>query len=475
MKIFNTMTRSKQEFKPIKADYVTMYVCGPTVYDLFHIGNARTFVFFDVVRKYLEYKGYKVKFIQNFTDIDDKIIDKACKQNTTITEISEKYIEDYYEDADRLNIKRATYNPKATENVKEMIEVIESLIKHNHAYEVSGDVYFSINSFPEYGKLFGQDLKTLKSGSRVKINSKKKDSLDFILWKKSEEHEVGYESPWGRGRPGWHTECCSMIHKYFDGEIIDIHGGGFDLIFPHHENEIAQIGALTGKSLANYWMHCSFLSVNKQKMSKSLGNFFTTREILDKYGSNALRFFILSSHYRNELFFSESQLSWAEKSLERIYKCYSYILEQKNNLNNNKSKKIEELVEFKNRFISRMDDDFNTSDAISIIFEFTRYINTYGNELSLEEFEYALGILNEFLEILGIEFKKENKESKLGIDEEIRNLIIKRYECKKNKDFATADTIRNQLMEKQILIEDIVNGVRVVDGNTKEVIDTILY
>ena len=476
MKVFNTITRSKEEFKPIKENVVTMYVCGPTVYDLFHIGNARTFVFFDVARKYLEYKGYEVKFIQNFTDIDDKIINKANEENKTINQISEKYIDSYYEDADKLNIKRATYNPKATENIQEMVDVIDCLIKNEYAYEVSGDVYFSISSFPDYGILFGQDLKTLKSGSRVKINENKRDSLDFILWKKANEDEVGYDSPWGKGRPGWHTECCSMIHKYFNGEVIDIHGGGFDLIFPHHENEIAQIGALTGKPLANYWMHCAFLSINKQKMSKSLGNFFTTREILEKYSSSALRFFILSSHYRNELYFSEDQISWAEKSLERIYKCYSYILEQKKlNLEEAVNNYLEEIKNFKLRFIERMDDDFNTSDGISVIFEFIRYVNTYGNKFTFEELEFCCDFIDEFFDIFGIEYNKNQDNKVSSVSEEVREMIIERYKCKKNKDFETADRLRNELINKQIIVEDIANGVRVLDLNTKELIDTILY
>ena len=476
MKIYNTISRKKEEFKPINDKCVNMYVCGPTVYDLFHIGNARTFVFFDVARRYLEYKGYEVKFIQNFTDIDDKIINKAKEEKKHIKEISEKYIVDYYEDADKLNIKRATYNPKATENIEEMVNVIDALIKNGNAYEVAGDVYFSINSFPDYGRLFGQDLKTLKAGSRIKINKNKKDSLDFILWKSAGEDEVGYGSPWGKGRPGWHTECCSMINRYFNGEVIDIHGGGFDLIFPHHENEIAQKGALTGKPLANYWMHCAFLSINKQKMSKSLGNFFTTREILDKYSFSALRFFILSSHYRNELFFSEDQIQWAEKSLERIYKCYTNILEnEKFQVSEKENKHIEELKKFKSRFIERMDDDFNTSDGISIIFEFIRFVNTNINDLSKEEYSYCLDFLHLFFNIFGIESNKKIEKNIALVDEEVRQMIMERYNCKKNKDFKTADMLREKLIKKQIIIEDISNGVRVLDLNTKELMDTILY
>lgn len=291
MKIFNTLTRIKEEFKPINKEIVNMYVCGPTVYDLFHLGNARTFIFFDCVRRYLEYNGYSVNYIQNFTDIDDKIINKSIKENRTICEISNKYIEEYYVDSDRLNIKRATQNPRATDCIEDMINLISKLMYSGFAYEIDGDVYFSVREFGSYGKLFGQDINTLKSGSRIKINKNKKDALDFILWKKNKENEPGYDSPWGIGRPGWHTECCSMIYKYFDGDTIDIHGGGIDLVFPHHENEIAQIEVLENKKLANYWMHCSFLNVGNEKMSKSLENFFTIREILNRYTGDVIRFF----------------------------------------------------------------------------------------------------------------------------------------------------------------------------------------
>lgn len=477
MKVFNTITRKKEEFNSINKDFVTMYVCGPTVYDLFHIGNARTFVVFDVVRRYLEYKGYKVKFIQNFTDIDDKIINKANKEGKHISQVSERYIKHYYEDADKLNIKRATLNPRATENIKEMIDLILHLIEKGFAYEVNGDVYFSIKCFSEYGKLFGQDIKTLKVGSRIEVNKNKKDPLDFILWKKSKENELGYDSVWGKGRPGWHTECGSMIYKYFDGNTIDIHGGGGDLIFPHHENEIAQIEALTGKPLANYWMHCSFLSINDEKMSKSLNNFFTTREILSKYSSNCLRFFILSSHYRNELCYSEQQIIWAEKSLERIYKCYFSILDkEKGKIENVHDKHISEILNFKDKFIEKMDDDFNTSDGMSVIFEFIRYVNSFLFEFTSSELKYCKNILVELLDILGINIKEiVERGSKIILTQEIKNIIMQRYECKKNKDFVSADSIREKLLKMNILLEDIQDGVRVIEADTNVFVETILY
>lgn len=477
MKVFNTITRKKEEFNPINKELITMYVCGPTVYDLFHIGNARTFVVFDVVRRYLEYRGYKVKFIQNFTDIDDKIINKANQEKKDISQVSEQYIKYYYEDADKLNIKRATLNPKATENIKEMINLISNLIEKGFAYEVSGDVYFSIKCFSEYGKLFGQDIGTLKIGSRIEVNKNKKDPLDFILWKKSKKNEPGYDSVWGKGRPGWHTECCSMIYKYFDGETIDIHGGGGDLIFPHHENEIAQIEALTGKPLANYWMHCSFLSINDEKMSKSLKNFFTTREILDKYSSDCLRFFILSSHYRNELSYSEQQIIWAQKSLERVYKCYFSIIDrERGNFKNTSGNYVNKILNFKDRFIERMDDDFNTSDSISIIFELVRYINSFLIEFTLDELKYCKSVLIELLNILGINIEEViERSSKIILNEEIKNIIMERYEFKKNKDYVSADFMREKLLKMNILLEDIQNGVRVIESNTNVLIETILY
>lgn len=472
MKVFNTITRKKEEFNSIENKKVNMYVCGPTVYDLFHIGNARTFVFFDVVRRYFEYRGYEVNYVQNFTDIDDKIINKAIEHEVNISEISEKYIEEYYKDADSLMIKRSSINPKATENITEMIELINELVNKGFAYEKDGCVYFSVKSFKNYGRLFGQDLDMLKSGARIEVNTQKKDPLDFIMWKKSKDHEPGYNSPWGKGRPGWHTECCSMIRKHFNDKTIDIHGGGFDLIFPHHENEIAQAEVLRENPLANYWMHCSFLNIDKKKMSKSMGNFFTTREILEKFSSNCLRFFLISSHYRNELCFSEDQLIWAEKSLERIYNSYNLILQRKEESIQNEVSKKEEILKFKNKFIERMDDDFNTSDAISVIFDFVKYINLFISEFSTEDLVLCESVLKELLEVLGVYFNDE-KENEL--ESELKEKILKRHECKKNKDFYSADIIRDELLSKGIVLEDIKNGVKVKEKDTHTLICTLLY
>ncbi len=476
MRVFNTITRKKEEFKPINNNHINMYVCGPTVYDLFHIGNARTFVVFDVVRRYFEYRGYTVKFVQNFTDIDDKIINKANENDEDISKVSEKYIGEYYKDSENLHIKRATINPKATENINEMIFLIDELVKNDYAYESNGDVYFNISSFKEYGKLFGQDIKTLKAGSRIQINKDKKDPLDFILWKKAKDGEPYYESPWGNGRPGWHTECCAMIGKYFKGETIDIHGGGFDLIFPHHENEIAQREVLSNKPLANYWMHCSFLNINKEKMSKSLGNFFTTREIIEKYSSNILRFFLLSSHYRNELYFSEDQLVWSNKSLSRIFNAYKFLdsYEEESKVDNIKERRyVDDINKFKDKFIERMDDDFNTSDGISVIFEFVKFINAYGDNFTEEDRVYAKNIFNEFFSVLGIEFEEDNQCRELS--EEVREMIKTRWECKRERDFSSADKIRDSLLSLGIVLEDIPKGVRVINSKDNGIIDTILY
>lgn len=476
MKLFNTLTREKEEFIPVNSGVVNMYVCGPTVYDLFHIGNARTFIFFDVVRRYMEYLGYKVNFIQNFTDIDDKIILKANKNNKSISEVTEEYIREYYKDADNLNIKRASINPKATENVSNMVNLIQDLLKNGFAYEVEGNIYFSIKKFSSYGRLFGQDLNTLKSGSRVEVNINKRDPLDFILWKKSKDKEPSYISPWGEGRPGWHTECSAMIHKYFDGNTIDIHGGGIDLVFPHHENEIAQIESLRRNSIAKYWMHCAFLNIDKEKMSKSLNNFLTSRDLLNKYSSNSIRFFMLSSHYRNELNFSEEQIIWAEKSLDRIIKCYELILNSKSiSLKVKNESHTSKINYFKNKFMDRMNDDFNTSDAISVIFEVVKYFNSNVGDFDYEQISFCKSIIEDFFEIFGIVYGGNTLSSDFKLNDEIIEMILKRYNFKKNKEFNSADLLRESLFKKGIVLEDISGGVRVLDSSTNILIRTILY
>lgn len=322
MKVYNTLTRKKEEFIPITQGEVKMYVCGPTVYNFFHIGNGRTFIVFDTIRRYFEYRGYKVKFVQNFTDVDDKLIKKANEENITLRQIGDKYISEYYKDADGLNIKRATVNPRATEYIDEIIKFVEELIQKGFAYEVDGDVYFSTKNFTTYGKLSGQNLDDLQAGARISVDERKKDSMDFAIWKAKKEGEPGWECPWGEGRPGWHIECSCMA-KNILGDTIDIHAGGSDLVFPHHENEIAQSEALTGKTFANYWMHSAFVNINNEKMSKSLNNFFTAREILERYDADVIRFLMLSGHYRVQLNFSEDLLESAKASVERLYNAVS--------------------------------------------------------------------------------------------------------------------------------------------------------
>lgn len=463
MKIFNTLTRIKEEFKPINKGIVNMYVCGPTVYDLFHVGNARTFIFFDCVRRYLEYNGYSVNYIQNFTDIDDKIINKSIRENRTIYEISNKYIKEYYVDSDRLNIKRATQNPRATDCVEDMINLISKLMDIGFAYEIDGDVYFSVREFEGYGKLFGQDINTLKSGSRIKINKNKKDTLDFILWKKNKENEPGYDSPWGIGRPGWHTECCSMIYKYFGGDTIDIHGGGIDLVFPHHENEIAQIEVLENKKLANYWMHCSFLNIGSEKMSKSLKNFFTIREILDRYTGDVIRFFLLSVHYRNNISFDEECMESAYKSLSRIKKAYFNLINFKDCANVNENKCLDDIRKYNSRFIDKMNDDFNTADAISVIFEFVKYINKNITNFNSLELSKSIKIFDSFFGIFGLNYKEieEFKE----IENDVKEMVKKRMQFKQKKQFDQADIIRDELVKRGYVLEDINDGTRIKDIN----------
>lgn len=475
MKIFNTLTRTKEEFRPINDNVVNMYVCGPTVYDLFHIGNARTFIFFDCVRRFLEHKGYCVNFIQNFTDIDDKIINKAISESNDISVITERYIDEFYIDSDNLNIKRATRNPKATDNISVMIDLIEKLIDNGYAYEVDGDVYFSVRSFQDYGKLFGQDIDTLKSGSRIEVNKKKNDALDFILWKKSKKDEPSYISPWGMGRPGWHTECCAMIDKYFDCNTIDIHGGGVDLVFPHHENEIAQVECFGNRKLANYWMHCSFLNIDQQKMSKSLGNFLTARDACKMYSGNVIRFALLSAHYRNNISFSNEILFSSKKSLSRIEKTYFNLLELKDKVDKNEDLYCrEEVHNYYKKFILKMEDDFNTADAISEIFGFIKYINKNLDDFNYQEINSCIKFIEDFLFIFGLEYNKKNSEQQLILDNSVKEMVIQRIEYKKIKEFNKSDLIRNQLSDIGFILEDIKGGTRIINKYTNELIDTIL-
>lgn len=460
MKVYNTLTRRKEEFIPIEEGKVKMYVCGPTVYNLFHIGNARTFIIFDTIRRYLEYRGYEVKFVQNFTDIDDKMIKKAKDNNTTVKDLGDHYIMEYYKDADKLKIKRATVNPRATEYIKEMISFIEELITKGLAYEMDGDVYYSTKSYKEYGKLSGQNLDDLQSGARIDVDERKQDPMDFALWKKAKPFEPSWKSPWGNGRPGWHIECSCMALNLL-GETIDIHAGGTDLIFPHHENEIAQSEGRSGKTFAKYWLHGAFINVDNRKMSKSLNNFFTAREILEKYDTEVVRLFMISGHYRTQINFTMEVLDSAKASLDRMYNALNilngYLKNEKQAITPEEESLKAELLSFKDRFIEKMDDDFNTADGISVIFELIREVNIKINEdSSVELVKFVMSLLKDLGSPLGI------MQNELGgtLEEEVEELIKMRNEARKNRDFALSDKIRDELTNKGIILEDTAQGVR---------------
>ncbi len=457
MRIYNSMTGKNEEFKPINANEVKMYVCGPTVYNYFHIGNARPFLMFDAFRNYLKYRGYNVKYVQNFTDVDDKIIKRANEEGVESIEISERYIDEYFKDAEALGITRADVHPKVTENIPEIIEFIQKLIQKGHAYEVNGNVYFDATTFSSYGKLSGQNIDELESGARVELNTEKKNPVDFALWKKKKEGEPSWESPWSEGRPGWHIECSVMSMKYL-GETIDIHAGGQDLIFPHHENEIAQSECCSGLEFANYWMHNGYININNQKMSKSKGNFFTVRDILQEYEPEVIRFFLLSAHYRNPVNFSRDLIMSAETGLERIYNARNnleFLLEKCSE--GSYSAEIENKLDFyKQKFLEVMDNDFNTADGISVIFELVKYLNKdLSSENSKEDLKKSLELLNELTGVLGILVKKN-----ISLDEEIEKLIKEREEARKNKNFALADKIRDDLKSRGIILKDTADGVK---------------
>ncbi|MBR0600463.1 cysteine--tRNA ligase [Sinanaerobacter chloroacetimidivorans] len=464
MKIYNTLTRKKEEFVPIDENEIKIYVCGPTVYNYFHIGNARPFVVFDTLRKYLEYRGKKVKFVQNFTDVDDKIINKAREEGITPGEVSEKYIGEYYQDAGALNVEKASVHPKVTENMNEIIAFVKDLIDKGYAYEADGDVYYSTRKFREYGKLSKQNIEDLESGARIEIEEKKQDPLDFALWKAQKtEDELAWESPWGLGRPGWHIECSVMSTKYL-GETIDIHAGGQDLTFPHHENEIAQTEAQTGKPFANYWMHNGYITIDNEKMSKSKGNFFTVRDILKDYDGEVMRFFLLSGHYRSPINFSRELMDQAKNGLARMQNA-------KNNLkhliqNGSGTMTAEEktqlvsLEKYREKFIAAMDDDLNTADAISAVFELIKDINTATKNGSSKEFsEKCLSLIDEMTAVLGLLREKEASDD---IDDEIQKLVEERQEARKAKNFSRADEIRDLLKAKGITLEDTPQGIRIV-------------
>lgn len=461
MKIYNSLTRKKEEFVPLQEGKVSMYVCGPTVYNYFHIGNGRTFIVFDTIRRYMEYRGYEVNFVQNFTDIDDKMIKRANEENTNIKEIGDKYISEYYKDADGLNIKRATTNPRATEYINEIIDFVSGLIEKGFAYEVNGDVYFRTKKFDGYGQLIGQNLDDLQAGARINVDERKEDPMDFAIWKAQKPGEPAWDCPWGKGRPGWHIECSCMA-KNLLGDTIDIHAGGMDLAFPHHENEIAQSEALTGKKFANYWMHAAFLNVNNQKMSKSLNNFLTAREALKEYDADVIRFLMLSGHYRIQLNFSKDLLDSAKASIERLYNAIgnleNLISEVKvEKMTEEEMKYLESLDAYRQRYIEKMDDDFNTADAISVLFDLIRDINSnIGVNSSKELCEKALELIRE----LGLPLGILQKTTKGDLEAEVEALIAERQQARKDKNFALADKIRDDLKAKGIELLDTPQGVR---------------
>ena len=463
MKIYNTLTRKKEEFVPLVEGEVKMYSCGPTVYDYFHIGNARPFIIFDTMRRYLEYQGNKVTFVQNFTDIDDKMIKRANEEGITVKELGERFIDEYFKDAQSLVVEKATYHPKATENIDAIIEIIKKLEDNGYAYAVDGNVYFSTKKFAEYGKLSKQPLEDLEAGARIDVNETKQDVMDFALWKAQKPGEPAWESPWGLGRPGWHIECSAMANKYL-GETIDIHSGGQDLIFPHHENEIAQSECANCKPFARYWMHNGYININGVKMSKSLGNFFTVRDIAKHYDYEIIRFFMLSAHYRNPINFSDVLMEQAKSAVERVYTCkdnLKFLLENGEDraLNDAEKEFDAKLDECKTKFIAAMDDDLNTADAIAAIFDLIYAANTgLSNESknAVSVLKKALDMIDELGNVLGLFTKNEDK----SIDAEIEAMIAERNAARQAKDWAKADEIRDKLKAMNIELKDTPMGVK---------------
>ncbi len=458
MRIFNTMTRQKEEFIPNNPDEVKIYACGPTVYNYIHIGNARPLCVFDVLRRYLEYRGYNVKFVQNFTDVDDKIIKRANEEGITFEEVSKKYIEEFWTDANGLNFKKASVHPKATENIDEIINIIKMLEEKGYAYAVDGDVYFRTLKFKEYGKLSHQPIEDLQSGARIAIGEKKENPLDFALWKAAKEGEPYWDSPWGKGRPGWHIECSAM-NKRFLGDTIDIHCGGQDLIFPHHENEIAQSECANGCTFSKYWMHNGYINVDNVKMSKSLGNFKTVREIANVYGYEVIRYFLISSHYRSPINYSLEIIEQCKSALERLYTCresLDFALKNAKDIPDDEEL-IKKLNSHREQFITAMDDDLNTADGVAAVFELVKDINTsiLDKEVSKNVCQTAAAVFDELCDVLGILYNRKNND----VDSDIEALIEERQQARANKDWATADRIRDELKAKGIILKDTPQGV----------------
>ncbi|MBU5214737.1 MULTISPECIES: cysteine--tRNA ligase [Heyndrickxia] len=459
IQIYNTLTRKKEPFIPLEEGKVKMYVCGPTVYNYIHIGNARPAIVFDTVRKYLEYRGFDVDFVSNFTDVDDKLIKAAKELGEDVPTIADRFIDAYFEDVSALGCNKASVHPRVTENMDIIIEFIETLINKGYAYESEGDVYYRTRKFNGYGKLSHQSVDDLKSGARIEVGEKKEDALDFALWKAAKEGEIHWESPWGKGRPGWHIECSAMARKYL-GDTIDIHAGGQDLTFPHHENEIAQSEALTGKTFARYWMHNGYININNEKMSKSLGNFVLVHDIIKHFDPQVLRFFMLSVHYRNPINYSEELLENAGSGLERIKTSYQNLkhrLQSSTNLTENDQEWLTKIEESHQEFVKEMDDDFNTANGISVLFELSKQANYYLREKNTSE-KVLHAFMDEFkglFNVLGLKLESEEL-----LDEEIEELIQKRNQARKDRDFQLADAIRDQLKEMNIILEDTPQGIR---------------
>lgn len=463
MKVYNSLTRQKEEFIPNNPDEVKVYVCGPTVYNFFHLGNARPFVVFDTLRRYLKYLGYNVNFVQNFTDVDDKIINRAKEEGLTAPEVSEKYIVEYFDDAKALNIIPADTHPKVSENIQQIIDFVQTLIDKGYAYEVDGDVYYSTRKFKDYGKLSKQNIEELEAGARIAVEEKKKDPLDFALWKaRKEESEIAWESPWGMGRPGWHIECSAMSRRYL-GPTLDIHAGGQDLQFPHHENEIAQSEACNGVPFSKYWMHNAYITIDKEKMSKSLGNFFTVREIREKYKGEVIRYFLLSGHYRSPIDFNDNLMEMSKASLARFEnarKNLEFLIEKgEGQMTDDEKKVFESYDSYRAKFKEAMDDDLNTADAISAIFELVTAINQAVKDGASKEFaQKSLDTLLELTHVLGLLEAEENAD----VDDEIKKLVDEREAARAAKDFAKADQIRDELKAKGIILKDTPQGVQII-------------
>ncbi len=460
MKIYNTMSRQKEELVPMEPGKLKIYACGPTVYNYIHIGNARPICVFDVLRRYLEYRDYQVTYVQNFTDIDDKIINKANEEGTDYLTVSRRYMEEYKKDAQGLNVRPADIHPLATENIDEIIAMVSRLEEKGYAYAVNGDVYFRTNKFKEYGKLSHQPLEELQAGARITVEDVKEDPMDFAVWKAAKPGEPYWESPWGKGRPGWHIECSAMVRRYL-GETIDLHCGGQDLIFPHHENEIAQSECCNGAPFAHYWMHNGYINVDNKKMSKSLGNFFTVRDVAEKYGYEPIRYLMVSSHYRMPINYSVDIIEQCKASLERLYNCRDnlrFLLENASgSLRDEENAILDTLGKYREEFIAAMDDDLNTADGLAALFGMAREINSHINgESSKELCQQALDLYMELANVLGLLYVEKDNT----LDQEIEDLIARRTEARKNKDWATADAIRDELKARHVVLEDTPQGVK---------------